>query len=1015
MKAGSLVFVFALLVLILVAVPASLAVQELEGAAAPALDSLQIGPTPSAITWDKTVNGITWTPDMTLPVQTSDMIEVVEALHPTETGHAFDQIELWQPAHLQLVEWEATAGDVWIDPLGIITWTGEITTLETLTLTKWFHVEPCTWTLTFLEESLSWDELLLEERPVEIHKTPPLLSIEAEGASEGPSPVYPGQPVPFTLIYTNSGGYENDVEIRNTFPPEAPFLRSSPPPDRVDDNGLWAEWDVGDLEQGDVGSIDVTVLVNYGLPVSTTFEVWDGIYNHVDELQDDVWIPFHIELLPVIWDKTVDGVNWAPGMEITVQTSDTIQIVEAILPVELGHTFTQTERWDPTRLDLVDWQVTGGAVITGNGELLWTGEILTPEPIMLTKWFHVEPCTWLDTLLEESLWWDDILLEERPVEIHKTPPLLSIEAAGGGPVLPGQTVSFGLLYANTGGYENDVEIRVEFPPQAPFLVSFPPPTRVDVNGLWAEWDVGDLAQSDEGQIDVTVHIAHDTPASTTLPILAGVYDHVNVKKDEATVQFHVESPLQWEKTVDGQTWLPGLTITRQTSDTIEVVETLQLQPTSAALATDSATTVDSSEPAAIDSVLWDQTRSSSLFFPSQDFASVFDAYDIYAADDFQNQTPWAIGRITIQGGWPTGPVDLLNASALHWYIFPDENGDPAGIPGDGSEIWHVSLPPTDPQVLLGTESFIGNVQLSPAAPINLPAGTWWLVFFPSIGENLDVRYGWQGAPGQVWREYGQLNNPGGGFTQLEPGWNDNPNRADYSFRLDGLATPPATFAQVERWDPAHLTLVDWQVTGGVVITGDGELNWTGEINGPATIVLTKHFHVEPCTWTQTELDEELWLSGALLEERPVTIQKLAPVLSLTATGGGEVLPDEQSHLTFFYANTGGYENDAWIRSTFPAEAPFQTSLPVPHRVDPAGLWAEWDLGDLAQGDHGSIDLTVSVSVRAQPETILQVISGLYDHTDVERSTATADLIVTTSPIPTRRVLYLPIVLRIAAP
>ena len=69
------------------------------------------------------------------------------------------------------------------------------------TLTKWFHVEPCTWTLTLLDEALWLDGLDPDVRPVPIHKLPPELWIDAEGAHRGRWRL-PGQPANFTLLYS---------------------------------------------------------------------------------------------------------------------------------------------------------------------------------------------------------------------------------------------------------------------------------------------------------------------------------------------------------------------------------------------------------------------------------------------------------------------------------------------------------------------------------------------------------------------------------------------------------------------------------------------------------------------------------------------------------------------------------------------------------------------------------------------------------------------------------------------
>jgi len=207
--------------------------------------------------------------------------------------------------------------------------------------------------------------------------------------------------------------------------------------------------------------------------------------------------------------------------------------------------FAQIETWDPTKLHLVDWAATGGEVIVEPDRVVWTGELIEPATITLTKWFHVEPCTWTVTTLWEELWLDQVELEQRPVIVHKLPPALWIDAVGGGDVFPGQPANFTLLYGNTGGFENGVWIRNDFPPEAPFVSSVPPATNVDPNGLWAEWDIGDLPTGAQGTIDVTVQIVPTVPPSTTITIIDYVFNHVGEELDRVVITFHAVPPYRY--------------------------------------------------------------------------------------------------------------------------------------------------------------------------------------------------------------------------------------------------------------------------------------------------------------------------------------------------------------------------------------------------------------------------------------------------------------------------------------
>ncbi len=210
--------------------------------------------------------------------------------------------------------------------------------------------------------------------------------------------------------------------------------------------------------------------------------------------------------------------------------------------VGLGPTYAQIETWDPAHLQLVDWEATGGTVISESGRLVWTGQIVEPEVITLTKWFHVEPCTWTQTLLWEELWLDDTELEQRPVLINKLPPELWIDSIYDPIVCPGMPAQFMLDYGNLGGYENDVMVRNDFPPEAPFAGSDPPPDNVDPNGLWAEWLVGDLAQDAQGRITVTVDITSTASPGDLISVYDWIIDHVGEPADETEIVFEVGEP-----------------------------------------------------------------------------------------------------------------------------------------------------------------------------------------------------------------------------------------------------------------------------------------------------------------------------------------------------------------------------------------------------------------------------------------------------------------------------------------
>ncbi len=246
---------------------------------------------PRVLKWDKSVNGVGWTPAMVVSVETSDTMKIIDVIVGWSDSD-LTLVEQWNPLHLKLIDWS-------VEPAGIpvVTDPDKLTTTlpesnQVYTITKWFHVEKCTWGETILHERVLMGEVLLDEKPVTIRKMPPILWIQ--GTNNNPS-VYAGDVVSFILDYGNLGGYENDVMIRNTFPITAPYVHAEPSPDRQDPAGTWVEWDLGDLANGASGVIEVVIAIDETLPPSTTFVIWDGIFNHVGDEVDVVELMFHVQ------------------------------------------------------------------------------------------------------------------------------------------------------------------------------------------------------------------------------------------------------------------------------------------------------------------------------------------------------------------------------------------------------------------------------------------------------------------------------------------------------------------------------------------------------------------------------------------------------------------------------------------------------------------------------------------------------------------------------------------------
>ncbi len=250
------------------------------------------------------------------------------------------------------------------------------------------------------------------------------------------------------------------------------------------------------------------------------------------------------EVPPPAWEKLINTLPWHQDFTINVETGDTI-VVEDILTPETGNPggYTLIEEWNNEEIGLISWDVnpTGYTPYASNP----SPEVLFLEvppgvdfgPVTITKWFAVQSCNWLETFLFETLHAGGEIID-KPVIIHKEQPQLWIDSIFNGNVFSGMGAEFELLYGNAGGFESNAYIRSEFPTEAPFIESVPPPDDVDTNGLWAEWNLGSLGTDDSGNITVIVEIAPDLPIPSTIEIWNGILDHDFILDDEILITFH---------------------------------------------------------------------------------------------------------------------------------------------------------------------------------------------------------------------------------------------------------------------------------------------------------------------------------------------------------------------------------------------------------------------------------------------------------------------------------------------
>ncbi|MBN1295166.1 hypothetical protein JXA80_00200, partial [bacterium] len=166
-------------------------------------------------------------------------------------------------------------------------------------------------------------------------------------------------------------------------------------------------------------------------------------------------------------------------------------------------------------------------------------------------------------------------------------------------------------------------------------------------------------------------------------------------------------------------------------------------------------------------ILWDQPLSAinTNAYISQEFPDM-DTYSSYLSDDFINPVSWTISEVYAPGELWNGGMTLMHASMLHWRIYADQGGVPAGDPSGGgaAPFWSLDLPPYEAQVTISTGSngYPSNTAVTLATPVTLPAGHWWICFYPTMNYDIGGQFGRQGSD-TTNALIAQFINPGEGF------------------------------------------------------------------------------------------------------------------------------------------------------------------------------------------------------------------------------------------------------------
>jgi hypothetical protein len=279
--------------------------------------------------------------------------------------------------------------------------------------------------------------------------------------------------------------------------------------------------------------------------------------------------------------------------------------------------------------------------------------------------------------------------------------------------------------------------------------------------------------------------------------------------------------------------------------------------------------IQADEPAAVYAeppvaALWDQPLSSVNQEHYQDQETPNNqTFSSYLADDFTNPVAWSIQNIFIPGNLGNGGTSLLNASALTWQLYFNAGGLPDGDPAGGgiAPIWSLTLPPTDPLVSItqGSGGLDSNTTLTLGSALDIPPGSYWLVFYPTMNSSTFGVYGRQAADtsnGSI----AKFINPDGGMG-ICADWCDwtvlGVDQKDMAFRLEGSAAYDVPWMSVA---PVH----------GTVIPGDSQL-----------VALTLN---------SSGLDPDVYRANLVIRSNDPNQAVIELAVRLTVTNGEHYLP-----------------------------------------------------------------------------------------------------------------------------
>jgi uncharacterized repeat protein (TIGR01451 family) len=248
----------------------------------------------------------------------------------------------------------------------------------------------------------------------------------------------------------------------------------------------------------------------------------------------------------------------------------------------------------------------------------------------------------------------------------------------------------------------------------------------------------------------------------------------------------------------------------------------------------------------LSSTIWDQPVSGNSGIVS-DYFNMLDG-GVYSADDFTLPIDAQIEYIFAEGFFNTG--SLADATAIDWFIYPDDNGMPAGHPEDGLDlhIWTHSTLPTGAGVDITNQNIGLDVVAATGSTIDLSAGKYWLSVFPSIDAPTiggATRWNWhQGTPRGSQAHLADPNDLFGlGATNWTP-FLSIVTFSDLAFRLEGtMACTPGDIPWLSlsptsgTVEPGSEDLVDVTFDSTGLSNGEYDGNLCLMTNDPANEVV----------------------------------------------------------------------------------------------------------------------------------------------------------------------------------